>query len=65
MAYICLVHFLINVKTKMICKTDSYFIMFRMVGRIWIRERPHVTHVPWVENHCYRFWYLSVCDNCS
>ncbi len=25
-AYICLVHFLINVKTKMNCKTESYFV---------------------------------------
>ncbi len=34
-AYICLVHFKINVKTKMNCKTESYFlIMFSMVGRI-------------------------------
>ncbi len=35
LAYICLVNFLINEKTKMNCKTESYFfIMFRMVGRI-------------------------------
>ncbi len=34
-AYIFLVHFQINVKTKMNCKTESYFlIMFSMVGRI-------------------------------
>ncbi len=27
----------------MICKTESYFlIMFSMVGRIWIRDGPHV-----------------------
>ncbi len=39
-AYICLVHFLINV--KIYCKTESnFFIMFSMVGRIWIRDGPH------------------------
>ncbi len=43
-AYICLVHFLINVKTKMNSKTDIYFlIMFSMVGRIWIRDGLHAT----------------------
>ncbi len=26
-AYICLVHFLINVKPKMNCKTESYFLI--------------------------------------
>ncbi len=26
-SYICLVHFLINVKTKMNCKTESYFLI--------------------------------------
>ncbi len=26
-AYICLVFFLINVKTKMNCKTESYFLI--------------------------------------
>ncbi len=31
--------FLINIKTKMNCKTESYFfIMFFMVGCIWIRD---------------------------
>ncbi len=41
-AYICLVHFLINIKTKINCKTESYFcIMFSMVGRIWICDEPH------------------------
>ncbi len=39
---ICLVRFLINVKTKINCKTESYFfIMFSMVGRIWIHDGPH------------------------
>ncbi len=38
-AYICLVHFLINLKTKINYKTESYFlIMFSLVGRIWIRD---------------------------
>ncbi len=42
-AHICLVHFLIHEKTKMISKTESYFLMmFSMVGRIWIREGPRV-----------------------
>ncbi len=37
-AYIRLVKIFINVKTQINCKTESYFlIMFRMVGRIWIR----------------------------
>ncbi len=49
-SYICLVHFWINVKTKMNCKTESYFlimlIMFNYGGRIWIRDGPRV------ENHC-------------
>ncbi len=41
-AYICLVHFFINVKTKMNCKTESNFlIIFSMVGDIWIRDGPH------------------------
>ncbi len=35
-AYICLVHFLINVKTKMNCKTDFFFYY-----RIWIRDGLH------------------------
>ncbi len=26
-SYICLVHFWINVKTKMNCKTESYFLI--------------------------------------
>ncbi len=40
-AYICLVHFLINVK-QMNCKTESYFvIMFSMVGHIWIHVGLH------------------------
>ncbi len=46
-AYICLVRFLINVKTKTNCKTESYFlIMFSMVGRIWIRDRLHAGWEP-------------------
>ncbi len=56
-AYICLVHFLINVKTKMNCKTESYFlIMFCMVGRIWIRDWLHAARGPRVENHCFRVY---------
>ncbi len=52
-AYICLVHFLIHVKTKINCKTESYFlIMFSMVGCVWIRERAACG--PRVENHWYR-----------
>ncbi len=50
--YICLVHFQTNVKTKMNCKTESYFlIMFSMVGRIWIPDGPHTALGPRVENH--------------
>ncbi len=34
-----------NVKTKMNCKTESYFlIIFSLVGRIWIRDGPHANH---------------------
>ncbi len=51
-AYICLEIFLINVKTKMNCKQSYFFIMFSMVGRIWIRDGPRV------ENH----WYKA-CNN--
>ncbi len=36
-AYICLVNFVINVKTKINCKTESYFFHVQ-VGHIWIRD---------------------------
>ncbi len=50
-----------NVKTKMNCKTESYFlIMFSMVGRIWMRERPHATRGPGVENHWFKRSLLSL-----
>ncbi len=36
-----------NVKAKMNCKTESYFwIMFFMVGGIWIRDGPHAGWEP-------------------
>ncbi len=31
-AYICLVHFLINVKTKMNCKTEKLFLIYVQHG---------------------------------
>ncbi len=50
-----------NVKTKMNCKTESYFlIMFSMVGRIWMREGPHATRGPGVENHWFKRSLLSL-----
>ncbi len=60
-AYICLVNFYMNVKTKINCKTESYvFIMFSMVGRIWMREGPHATRGPGVENHWFKRSLLSL-----
>ncbi len=43
------------------CKTESYFlIMFSMVGRIWMREGPHATRGPGVENHWFKRSLLSL-----
>ncbi len=40
------------------CKTESYFfIMFSMVGRIWIGDGPHA-----VENHCTIYMFAEVTD---
>ncbi len=63
-AYICLVHFQINVKTKMNCKTESYFlIMFSMVGRIWIPDRGSAGWEPLVYSIICIIFISNACLN--
>ncbi len=60
-AYICLVNFLINVKSKMNCKTESHFlIMFSMVGRIWIRDSALKVHTVLVPNMYIKIFKLYI-----